>query len=88
MTTKTTSPPKTPASMFLVSWAALEDCLVLLAATPELSRLAPEMVSALRKSQAAGEPPSRLLLKILSATTFIADVSASSDGLAEVGAMT
>jgi hypothetical protein len=74
--------------MFLVSWAALEDSLTLLAATPEMARLVPETVSALRKAQADGEQPSRLLLRILGATTFLADPAASPDSLTEAGAMT
>lgn len=86
MTTPSTSAPIAP-SMFLVTWTALEDCLILLAATPEMSRLAPEIVSALRKAQAEGEAPSRLLLRILSATTFLADPAASPGSLAEAGAM-
>lgn len=58
---------------FAASWASLEDCLTLLAGTPERGALVPETVSALRKAQAAGEPSSRTLLRVLAATAFLAD---------------
>ena len=84
---RTLGPTATSAPMFLVSWAALEDALTLLAATPELLRLVPETVSALRNSQIEGEPPNRLLLRILSATAFLSDPHASPGVLREGGAM-
>lgn len=83
-----TPPPPSSPPVFLVSWAALEDSLTLLAATPELSRLVPETVSALRKAHAEGEAPARLLLRILSATTYLADPAASPDSGSEAGRMT
>lgn len=77
MTPTTTCPKADLAPMFLVSWTALEEALSLLAATPEQSRLAPDLVSALRKAQSDGETPGRLLLSILSAAIFLADAQAS-----------
>jgi hypoxanthine phosphoribosyltransferase len=84
----TTTCPKADLSpMFLVTWTALEEALSLLAATPEQSRLAPDLVSALRKSQRGGETPGRLLMSILSAAIFLADAQASPDASSEAGSM-
>lgn len=80
-TTSKTSP------FFLVSWGALEEALILLAATPEQERLVPETVSALRKAQGTGEAPSRLLLRILCATAFLADGAVDPASLPGAGAM-
>jgi hypothetical protein len=44
-----------------------------MAGTPERGRLVAETVSALRKAQAAGDPPGKLLLRVLAATAFLAD---------------
>jgi len=60
-------------AFFIASWQSLEEGLILLAGTPERAQLVTETVSALRKSQAAGDPPSKLLLRILAATAFLAD---------------
>lgn len=62
-----------PPGFFLASWVALEEGLTLLAGTPERGALAPEAVSALRKAQASGEPPSKILLRVLAATAFLTD---------------
>ena len=85
------SPTHTAPSMslngFVTSWGSLEDCLTLLAGTPERGALIPETVSALRKAQAAGEPSSRTLLRVLAATAFLTDdrpLGAPMDG---IGAM-
>jgi hypothetical protein len=59
--------------VFVASWRSLEEGLTLLAGTPERGQLVSEAVSALRKSQAAGEPSSKILLRILAATAFLTD---------------
>lgn len=71
----TTPPPPSSLdpSFFVASWVALEEGLTLLAGTPERGALVPEAVSALRKAQAAGEPPSKTLLRVLAATAFLTD---------------
>jgi len=70
-------PPANDASsqptIFMASWGSLEECLTLLAGTPERGALVPEAVSALRKAQASGEAPSRILLRVLAATAFLTD---------------
>ncbi len=58
---------------FLASWGSLEECLTLLAGTPERGALVSEAVSALRKTQASGEAPSKTLLRVLAATAFLTD---------------
>lgn len=58
---------------FVASWGSLEECLTLLAGTPERGALVPEAVSALRKTQVSGEPPSKTLLRVLAATAFLTD---------------
>lgn len=63
----------TGSAFFMASWVALEEGLTLLAGTPERGALVPEAVSALRKAQAAGEPPSKTLLRVLAATAFLTD---------------
>ncbi len=83
----TTGPTASASPMFLVSWGALEDALSLLAATPEQSKMAPDLVSALRKSQHQGEAPNRLLMSILSAAIFLADPDASLGGQLRSGSM-
>ncbi len=65
--------PQTGSAFFMASWGALEEGLTLLAGTPERGALVPEAVSALRKAQAAGEPPSKTLLRVLAATAFLTD---------------
>ncbi len=85
--TRSDTETSTSRPLFVASWAAVEDALTLLAATPETLRLVPETVSALRKSQAEGEPTSRLILRILSAATFIADPGVSPTFSREGGAM-
>ena len=87
MTRTNTQSRASPSPMFLVTWTALEEALSLLAATPEQSRLAPDLVSALRKSQGEGETPGRLLMSILSAAIFLADAQASPGDLLEGGSM-
>ena len=47
-----------------------------------------ETVSALKKSQAAGDPPSKLLLRVLAATAFLADDRPLRCEQGGVGAMT
>ncbi len=76
-----------PSMVFLVSWQALEESLVLIAATPEQERLAPDIVNGLKKSQAQGDSPSRLLLRILCAAAFVADGSADAKTLSRGSAM-
>lgn len=61
------------SSFFVASWGSLEECLTLLAGTPERGALVPDAVSALRKAQASGESPSRTLLRVLAATAFLTD---------------
>ncbi|WP_425995058.1 hypothetical protein [Caulobacter sp. DWR1-3-2b1] len=61
------------SGFFIASWQSLEEGLILLAGTPERGQLVSETVSALRKSQTAGDPPSKLLLRVLAATAFLAD---------------
>lgn len=78
----------TSAAVFLLSWQALEDGLTMIAATPELEGLVPETISALRKAQASGDSPSRLLLRILCATAYLANGSADLGALSGDGAMT
>lgn len=73
MTENMTTPPPTSPAFFVASWGALEEGLTLLAGTPERGALVPEAVSALRKAQAAGEPPSKTLLRVLAATAFLTD---------------
>ena len=65
--------PTPPPAFFIASWQSLEEGLILMAGTPERGRLVAETVSALRKAQAAGDPPSKLLLRVLAATAFLAD---------------
>ncbi|EJL33691.1 hypothetical protein PMI01_01996 [Caulobacter sp. AP07] len=81
------STPTQPPAFFIASWQSLEEGLTLMAGTPERGRLVPETVSALRKAQQAGDPPSKLLLRVLAATAFLADDSPlrNKEG---VGAMT
>jgi hypothetical protein len=76
------------SAFFIASWKSLEEGLTLMAGTPERERLVPETVSALRKAQAAGDPPSKLLLRVLAATAFLADDSPIRSERGEVGAMT
>ena len=73
---------------FIASWQSLEEGLVLLAGTPERGQLVSETVSALKKSQAAGDPPSKLLLRVLAATAFLADDRPLRTEQGGVGAMT
>lgn len=61
------------SGFFIASWQSLEEALVLLAGTPERGQLVSETVSALRKAQTAGDPPPRLLLRVLAATAFLSD---------------
>ena len=70
--TSTRDSIQTPA-FFIASWHSLEEGLTLMAGTPERGRLVAETVSALRKAQAAGDPPGKLLLRVLAATAFLAD---------------
>lgn len=80
--TSEASPP-----LILMSWSSLEEGLAVIAATPELAGLAPEIVGALRKLQAGGEPPSRLMLRILCAAAFVADGAEKPDPFWGGGAM-
>ena len=73
MTKLSTPTPTQPPAFFIASWQSLEEGLTLMAGTPERGRLVAETVSALRKAQAAGDPPSKLLLRVLAATAFLAD---------------
>ena len=73
---------------FIASWQSLEEGLILLAGTPERGRLVSETVAALRKSQMAGDPPSRLLLRVLAATAFLADDRPLQNEPEGAGAMT
>ena len=80
--------PTPPPAFFIASWQSLEEGLTLMAGTPERGRLVAETVSALRKAQAAGDPPSKLLLRVLAATAFLADDSPLRTEMEGVGAMT
>lgn len=79
--------PETPG-FFIASWQSLEESLTLLAGTPERGQLVSETVSALKKSQAAGDPPSKLLLRVLAATAFLADDRPLRGDRGGAGAMT
>lgn len=83
MSGSTTSLP----TVFLVSWQALEEALVMISSSPEQERLAPEIVSGLRKAQALGDTPSRLLLRVLCAAAFVADGSADAEAISKGVAM-
>lgn len=85
--TSTRDSIQTPA-FFIASWHSLEEGLTLMAGTPERGRLVPETVSALRRAQEAGDPPSKLLLRVLAATAFLADDSPLRSELGGAGAMT
>lgn len=78
----------TGSGFFIASWKSLEEGLTLMAATPERERMVSETVSALRKAQAAGDPPSKLLLRVLAATAFLSDDSPIRSERGEVGVMT
>ena len=73
MTKSSTNSPNPASAFFIASWQSLEEGLILMAGTPERGRLVAETVSALRKAQAAGDPPGKLLLRVLAATAFLAD---------------
>lgn len=77
-----------PSAFFIASWQSLEEGLTLMAGTPERGRLVPETVSALRRAQEAGDPPSKLLLRVLAATAFLADDTPLRSELGGAGAMT
>lgn len=81
------SDPCPGSAFFIASWKSLEEGLTLMAGTPERERLVPETVSALRKAQAAGDPPSKLLLRVLAATAFLSDDSPIRSERGEVGVM-
>ena len=87
MTKFSTQTPTQPPAFFIASWQSLEEGLTLMAGTPERGRLVTETVSALRKAQQAGDPPSKLLLRVLAATAFLAD-DAPLRNMEGVGAMT
>jgi hypothetical protein len=87
--TRNAARPRAEASAFFIaSWQSLEEGLTLLAGTPERGLLVTEAVSALKKSQAAGDPPSKLLLRVLAATAFLADDRPLHTGRRGGGAMT
>jgi hypothetical protein len=87
--TRNSARPRLETSgFFIASWQSLEESLTLLAGTPERGDLVSETVSALKKSQAAGDPPSKLLLRVLAATAFLADDRPLRSELEGVGAMT
>lgn len=73
MTKPSTNSPHPASAFFIASWQSLEEGLTLMAGTPERGRLVAETVSALRKAQAAGDPPGKLLLRVLAATAFLSD---------------
>lgn len=70
---KLTPSPDPAPGFFVASWGSLEECLTLLAGRPERGAMVPEAVSALRKTQVSGEPPSKTLLRVLAATAFLTD---------------
>lgn len=76
------------STVFLVTWQSLEEALVMIANSPEQERLAPDIVSGLRKAQEMGDSPSRLLLRILCAAAFVADGSADAGNLPKGAAVT
>lgn len=76
------------SGFFIASWQSLEEGLILLAGTPERGQLVAETVSALKKSQASGDPPSKLLLRVLAATAFLADDRPLRSEQGGAGAMT
>ena len=76
------------SGFFIASWQSLEEGLILLAGTPERGQLVSETVSALKKSQAEGDPPSKLLLRVLAATAFLADDRPLRSEQGGAGAMT
>lgn len=87
--TRNTARPRNETSgFFIASWQSLEEGLTLLAGTPERGQLVSETVSALRKAQEAGDPPSKLLLRVLAATAFLADDRPLRSEQGGVGAMT
>jgi hypothetical protein len=72
--TRNSARPRLETSgFFIASWQSLEESLTLLAGTPE---------------QAAGDPPSKLLLRVLAATAFLADDRPLRSELEGAGAMT
>lgn len=82
MTASTTAPPSS-SPVFLVSWAALESGLSLLA-SPDRSGQISTIISALRRLQPS-LPPEKLLVQILSATAWLTADEAS---FSEEAAMT
>lgn len=71
------------SAAFLVSWQALEEALIMIANSPEQELLTPDIVNGLRRAQALGDSPARLLLRILCAAAFVADGSADAETMSK-----